>query len=178
MHATGTTAGPFDRGASLQAFHRALELFEKNKQEFAQHTAAHGFGPIGESPFYRIGRNEEAREILSKICSDGIAPAESIRLFGLLEWTRGDLAAAQTGLAQGPGNRALLNLTMSFYFARVLADCRRETLRAKQEPEKSAAALKDAAEAYLPAGEIASKSGRTSLWRAAMVCARLTLTRK
>jgi len=153
----GRLLGHSDRGASLQAFHRALELFEKNKQEFAQHTSSTRFWTDWGIALYRIGRNEEAREILSKICSDGIAPAEAFGYLGYSEWTRGDLAAAQTALRKGL-EIAPTNLTMSFYFARVLADAARN-IAAKQEPEKSAAALKDAAEAYCRAGEIARNLG-------------------
>jgi len=101
----GRLLGHSDRGASLQAFHRALELFEKNKQEFARIPAAHGFGPIWGIAFIVSTKMKKPEKSFPKSAQMG-SRRRSIRYLGYSEWTRGDLAAAQTALRKGLENRA------------------------------------------------------------------------
>jgi tetratricopeptide (TPR) repeat protein len=145
------------RDASFRAFQRAVELFEKYRVELVQHSSSTRFRTDWGIALHRIGRNEESIAILSKVCEEGVAPAEAFGYLGYGELTRGRLEAAEAALRKGL-EIAPTNFTMSYYFARVLEAAARK-IAATEKPEKALASMKAATEAYCRAGEIAQNLG-------------------
>ena len=95
--------------------------------------------------------------MLSRVCAEGVAPAEAFGYLGYAEFSRGQLGAAELALRNGLAI-APTDLTMSFYLARVLESIARQ-VPAMDEPERAAAAMAAAADAYCNAGDIAWNRG-------------------
>lgn len=150
-----------DHDASLHAFRRAVDLFEKYRAELAQHSSSTRFWTDLGIALHRIGRNEDSIKILSKVCEGGVAPAEAFGYLGYSEWTRGNLQAAEEALKKGL-EIAPTDMAMSFFFARVL-DVAAKKIANAEGPKKAVAAMRAATEAYCRAGDIAWKREKYSL---------------
>jgi tetratricopeptide (TPR) repeat protein len=133
---------------ATKVFSRALDLFEKNREHISSTRGWTDFGIA----LHRTGQNEKAIEILSQVCDGGIAPAEAFGYLGYAKWRLGRLDEALDALRKGI-EIAPANLTINFYFARVLADIANRT--PVQNSQDAADVKRNAAAAFCRAGEIA-----------------------
>lgn len=146
-----------DSDASRRASQHAVELFEKYKLQIEGHKSRTRLLTDWGIALHRIGRTEESMALLSKVCEGGVAPAEAFGYLGYGELRTDKLEAAEAALRKGL-EIAPADLTMSFYLAKVLAARARKADRT--QPDHNAVALsKDAADAYIRAGEIARNVG-------------------
>jgi tetratricopeptide (TPR) repeat protein len=149
-----------NREASMQAFQRAVELFEQHRAEVEQHKNSMRILTDWGIALHRIGRTEDSIALLSRVCQGGAAPGEAFGYLGYGELARGNLAAAEAALRKGL-EITPINLTMNSYMARVL-DLSAKQIAATEGPEKAAAARKEAIDAYCRAGEIERSAGDSS----------------
>jgi tetratricopeptide (TPR) repeat protein len=146
-----------DASTAMEAFQQAVHLFEQHAADLGERKSSTRFLTDWGITLHRIGRNDESIAILSKVCEDGVAPAEAFGYLGFAEFARGHLQDARRALEKGL-DIAPADLTMSFYLAQILEHTARQ-IDATKGPEGAAQARAAAAEAYCRAGDIAWNRG-------------------